>query len=184
MNLHNIEFIVIPFLYSKYFSGSLVLGSGPGSSVGIATGYELDSPGIESRWGRDFSHLSRPALRITQPACTMGTGSFSGDKSGRGVTLTPHPFLAPWSRKSRGIPLLPLWAVRPVQSLSACTRVHFTFILYSLLFNEYQGSIPGVKRQGREVDNHLHLLPRLRMNGVIRLLPLWTVTTVKSGTMM
>jgi len=28
---------------------------------------------------------------------------------------------------SRAIPLLPLWAVRPVQSLSACTRVHFTF---------------------------------------------------------
>jgi len=25
------------------------------------------------------------------------------------------------------IPLLPLWAVRPVQSLSTCTRVHFTF---------------------------------------------------------
>jgi hypothetical protein len=30
---------------------------------------------------------------------------------------------------SRAIPLLPLWAVRPVQSLSACTRVHFTFLL-------------------------------------------------------
>jgi hypothetical protein len=28
---------------------------------------------------------------------------------------------------SRAIPLLPLRAVRPVQSLSACTRVHFTF---------------------------------------------------------
>jgi hypothetical protein len=26
---------------------------------------------------------------------------------------------------SRAIPLLPIWAVRPVQSLSACTRVHF-----------------------------------------------------------
>jgi len=24
--------------------------------------------------------------------CTMGTGSFSRVKSGRGVTLTPHPF--------------------------------------------------------------------------------------------
>jgi hypothetical protein len=32
-----------------------------------------------------------------------------------------------WSRKSRVIPLFPPWAVRPVQSLSACTRVHFTF---------------------------------------------------------
>ena len=27
---------------------------GPGSSVGIATGYGLDGPGIESRWGEFF----------------------------------------------------------------------------------------------------------------------------------
>ena len=37
------------------------------SSVGIATRYRLDGPGIESRWGRDFPHLSRPALGPTQP---------------------------------------------------------------------------------------------------------------------
>jgi hypothetical protein len=43
------------------------------------------------------------------------------------VTLTPHPLLVPWPWKSRAIPLLPLWTVRPVQSLSACTRVHCTF---------------------------------------------------------
>jgi hypothetical protein len=42
-------------------------GGGPGSSVGIATGYWLDGPGIEFRWGRDFSNTSRPALRPTQP---------------------------------------------------------------------------------------------------------------------
>jgi hypothetical protein len=30
-------------------------------------------------------------------SCTMGTGSYPGVKSGRGVTLTPHPFLVPWS---------------------------------------------------------------------------------------
>ena len=35
--------------------------SGPSSVVGIATGYGLDGPGIESRWGRDFPQLSRPA---------------------------------------------------------------------------------------------------------------------------
>jgi len=57
----------------------------------------------------------------------MGTGSFPGLKSDRGVTLTPHPLQVPWSRKSRSIPLRPVWAVRPVQSLSACSRVHFTF---------------------------------------------------------
>ena len=28
--------------------------SGPGSSVGIATAYGLDGPGIESRWGEIF----------------------------------------------------------------------------------------------------------------------------------
>ena len=31
---------------------------GAGSVVGIATGYGLDGPGIESRWGRDFPHRS------------------------------------------------------------------------------------------------------------------------------
>ena len=113
-------------------SGMFHMGiCGPGSWVGIATGYGLDGPGIDSRWRRDFPHLSRPALGPTQPAsCTMGTGSFPGVKSGRGVTLTPHPYLVPWSRKSRAIPLLPLWAVRPVQSLSACTRVNFTCTSY------------------------------------------------------
>jgi len=58
----------------------------------------------------------------------MGTGSFPGVKSSLSVTLTPHPLLVLWSRKSRAIPLLSLWAIRPVQSLSACTRVHFTFL--------------------------------------------------------
>ena len=39
---------------------------GPGSIVGIATAYGLDSLGIESQWGEIF-HMSRPALRPTQP---------------------------------------------------------------------------------------------------------------------
>ena len=37
---------------------------GPVSSVGIATGYGLDGLGIESRWSRDFPHLSIPALGL------------------------------------------------------------------------------------------------------------------------
>jgi len=63
-------------------------------------------------------------------SCTMGTGSFPGVKSGRGVTLTPHPLLVLWSWMGRAIPLLLLWAVRPVQNLSACTRVTFTFFIF------------------------------------------------------
>jgi len=33
---------------------SLISVCGPGSSIGIATGYGLDGPGIESRWGEIF----------------------------------------------------------------------------------------------------------------------------------
>ena len=42
---------------------------GRDSSVGIATRYGLDGPGIESRWGggRDFPHPYRPTLGPTQP---------------------------------------------------------------------------------------------------------------------
>ena len=110
----------------------LPVSSETGNSVSIATGYGLDGPGIESWWGRHFPHRSRPAPG-TQPAtCTMGTGSFPEVKRGRGVKLTPHPLLVTWSWKGRAIPLLPLWAVRPVQSLSACTGVHFTFTFTSV----------------------------------------------------
>ena len=50
----------------KLFKSLMILLIGPGSVIGIATGYGLDGPGIESRWGRDFPHLSRPALGPTQ----------------------------------------------------------------------------------------------------------------------
>jgi hypothetical protein len=50
------------------------LGCGPGISVGIASGYGLVGPGIESRWGRDFSHTSRPALGPTQPPVQLVQG--------------------------------------------------------------------------------------------------------------
>jgi len=105
----------------------IIFSVGPGSVVGIATGYGLDGPGIESRWGARFSAPVQTGPGAHTASCTMSTGSFPGVKTGRGVTLTPHPLLVPWSWKSRAIPLLPLWAVRPVQSLSACTRVTFTF---------------------------------------------------------
>ena len=62
---------------------------GPGSVVDIATGYGLDGPGIESRWGRDFPHLSRLALGPNQPSVEWVPGLSWGVKSSRGGTLTP-----------------------------------------------------------------------------------------------
>ena len=44
-----------------------IIRGGPGGSVGIATGYGLDGPGIESWWGQDFLHLSRWVLGPTKP---------------------------------------------------------------------------------------------------------------------
>ena len=87
------------------------LNCGPGSSVGIATDYGLDGSGIESRWGRDFQHLSRPALGPTQPPVQWILDLSWGVKSGQGVTLTPHPLLVPWSRNST-----------PPMGLTACTK--------------------------------------------------------------
>ena len=65
--------------------------SGPGSSVDIATGYGLDGPGIESRWGARFFAPVQTGPGARSASYTMGTGSFPGIKSGRGVTLTPYP---------------------------------------------------------------------------------------------
>jgi len=68
--------------------------AGQDSSVGKPSRYGLDSPAIESRWGRHFPPPSRPALGPNQPSCTMGTGYFPGVKRPeRGVDQPPH--LAP-----------------------------------------------------------------------------------------
>ena len=102
----NCRYICASYVKRRYFKDCTLLCCGPGSSVGIATGYGLDGPGIESRSGRDFPpiqtcHGAHPA------SCTMGTRSFQGVKSGRGVLLTTYPLLAPRSWKSRAIPLPP-----------------------------------------------------------------------------
>ena len=105
---------------------------GPGSSVGIATGYGLDGPGRTR-----FSTPVQTGPGTHPASCTNGYRAFPGGKERPGRDADPSPLLVPWSRKSRAIPLLPLWAVRPVQSLSACTRVHFTFTFTNICTNKW-----------------------------------------------
>ena len=56
------------------------------SSVGIATRFGLEGPGIESRWGRNFPHLSRRPLRPTQPPIQWVP---EVKRPGRGVDYPP-----------------------------------------------------------------------------------------------
>jgi hypothetical protein len=67
---------------------------GLGSSVGIATDYGLDGPGIKSRWGRNFLPI-QTGLGAHPASCTMGTRSIPRVKCGRGMMLTTHPLLVP-----------------------------------------------------------------------------------------
>ena len=66
---------------------------GPVGSVGIATGYGLDSPGIESWWGRDFPHLSRPILGPWGPPSLLYNGYrvFPGGKVRPGCAADHSP---------------------------------------------------------------------------------------------
>jgi hypothetical protein len=104
----------------------------------------------------------------------------------------------PWSRESRAILLRPLWVVQPVQSLSACTTVHFTFTcsspppvgrtvcteprclyngalyLYLYLYSPYRPY--SLYRASVPVQQCTLPLP-------IPLLPLWTVQSVQRYTL-
>jgi hypothetical protein len=66
-------------MHQLNFASLRLLTVGPDGSVGIATGYGLDGPGIESRWRRDFLHLCRPALGPNQPS-VQWVPSFPGGK--------------------------------------------------------------------------------------------------------
>ena len=121
-------------LRPKYCPQHLTL-SKPGSSVGIATDYGLEGPGIEYLWKARFSAPVQTGPGSHPASCRMDTGSFTGGKERPGHDADRSPLLVPWSRKSRAIPLLPLWAVRHVYSLSACTRVHFILLYFTLFSN-------------------------------------------------
>ena len=67
---------------------SWIMGSD--SSVGIATAYGMDCPGIESRWVWDFPHHSQTGPKAHPDSCSMSTESFRGVKQpGRGFDHTP-----------------------------------------------------------------------------------------------
>ena len=82
---------------------------------------------------------------------------------------------------SRAIPLLPLWAVRPVQSLSACTVELYLYSPYGP-YGLYRASVPvqysytSTPPMGRTACTE----PQCMHSTAIPLLHLWAVRPVQS----
>jgi len=97
------------------------------------------------------------------------------------MTLTPHPLLVPLSRKSRAIPVLCLWAIRPVQILSACTVQLYLYSPYGP-YGLYRASVPVQYSYTPTppMDRTDCTEPQCLYSTAIPLLPLWAVRPVHS----
>jgi hypothetical protein len=118
-NWRNISTIYI-YIYIYIWSRNI--------SVGIATRYELEGPGIESRWGEIFRTYPD---RLRDPPSLLYNGYrvFPVGKGGRGVMLTTQPLLVPRLRR------VELYLHSLYGSSWACYGVPFTFIyIYIYLF--------------------------------------------------
>ena len=97
----------------KYQSTHLIRDS----VIDIATRYELRGPGIESQWGKDFPHLSRPALGPTQPPIQWLPDFFPEGNACFRVKLTL--ILPPLIHTTMPIPVAELSKVRVCDHLLA-----------------------------------------------------------------
>ena len=143
--------------------------------------------------GARFSALVQTGPGAHPASCTIGTGSFLGlkipsnamVKKEQSYTSTPPmgrtACTEPQCLYSTSIPLLPLWAIRPVHSLSACT---VQLYLYSPCgpFSLYTASVPvqysynSTPPMGRTACTE----PQCLYSTAIPLLPLWAVRPIQS----
>jgi hypothetical protein len=103
------------------------------SSVGIATRYGLDGPGIESRWGARFSAPVQSGPGVHPISCTMGL-SWRVKRPGRGVDHPP-----PSSAEVEG--RVELYIFSPSGPSWTCSRVNFSF---TFTFHIYSGNLQGL----------------------------------------
>ena len=67
-----------------------IQSSGPGSSIGIGTDYELEGPGSNSGGRPDFPPV-QTSPGAHPASCKMGTGSFPGSKERPGRDADHSP---------------------------------------------------------------------------------------------
>jgi hypothetical protein len=96
---------------------------GRDTSVGIATSYVRDGPGIESQWGLHFSHPSKPALGPTQPPVHWVTGLFPERKGAGAWPWPPNPSSVEVKER------VELYLSSQSGAFMACYRMKFTFTL-------------------------------------------------------
>jgi hypothetical protein len=111
--------------------------TGRDRSVGRATRYGLDGPGIESRLGRDFPYPSRPSLGATHYLLQWVPGIFAGRKAAEAWRWPPTLSSAK-AKKGAGLYLLfpsrPSWPVRgwnlpsSAGSQTACMIVKLQYV--------------------------------------------------------
>jgi len=123
---------------------------GRDSSVGIATRYGLDSPGIESRWGKRFSAPVQTGPGAHPASYTVGTGSFPGGKAAGAWPLPPTPSSADVKERI-GLylysPSGPSWPVVG-RALLYVARVGAMINSYIIFIGKYEGKGPiGSRRR-------------------------------------
>ena len=77
------------------FATLVNINVGPGSSVGIVTELRAGRSGDRIPVGAGFSAPVQTGPGSHPASCTLCNVFFPVVKSGRGVTLTPHPLLVP-----------------------------------------------------------------------------------------
>jgi hypothetical protein len=129
------------------------------SSVGIVTGYGLDGP--ETNPGKGEIFCTCPDRSWGPPNLLYnGYRVFPGVKSGRGVTLTPHPFYCSGHERVELYlysPYAPYGLCRtsvPVQSvLHFLTYVLiYVFVLTCLSMTSVQAETCNLRRRAIEID--------------------------------
>ena len=108
--------------------------------------------------GARFSSPVQTGPEAHPPSCTMGTGSFPGVKSGRGVTLTSQPFLVPLVLKEQS------YSSTPLIGRTACTEPQCLHKGYLYLYLFYRHVSISIFRQLLQINKAYR---EIKMDGKI-----------------